>query len=1136
MKIFTCKKLLIKKHYLIFSAFLLLMSSCNLSKNDEVISVGVVTTGGNKNIREIESVAVFLDKTSGIYYKLISPEHVRDSSLDDYDIIWFQSVDRIAPSSIFNQEKMIQKLYDYTANGGNLLLTMKALEMLPMLKLEQKHPETKVVNAKDHGYGRKRGYHAYLKHPIFKNMHGGAYVINPRSDTTLTQTGYFDTTYNPNGKTVAVDWAYIHLHENKKLILEYKIGKGKIMAIGAYVLFSMPNYHQIQLENFIKNVFNYMLNQGVEEKYYWDYRDNTLQEFDAALKKIDLWLPEDYKTTNNSLSFTFKPSDSFWDVAGERIVLMGKENGGIEEIWAHPFMALRDYEIGCRFPENDSIYWLNKNASQITISPSAIIRKYLIRNNVLTEYIMADIREPVALIHYTYSGEDIDLFVSFSTHLRLMWPYSSKVTGKINYSWSEQMNAFVFSDRTGNMVTLAGASKKPTSQLCGQFKNFTIGKTEIVGNETKEFKASALMQFSLKNKEKLEVLIAASNQGMQKTEKTYRQFANNTSLISKNAKQYYDSLLSNRLTFQTPDKDFDEAYKWALIGSDRFFVHTPGIGKSLVAGYATTAKGWDGNHKINGRPGYAWYFGRDGQWSGFALDNYGDFEKVREILKQYIRFQYYNGKIYHELTTSGVVHYDAADATPLFVILAGHYLKHSGDKCFIRENWESIQKAIDFCYSTDTDNNLLIENTLVGHGWVEGGHLFGGKTTLYLASCWAAALKEAANMAEVIGKDSLAITYKNDAEQVVLIINELFWNENLQHLNHSLNFDGTFIEDLTIMPAIPLYFKQVQDVLQKKMFSRFAGNDFSSDWGVRITSMSSERFNPRGYHTGSVWPLYTGWVALAEYKNKRPLNGFIHSRNNLMVYKHWSKGFIEEVLHGLEYKPSGVCAHQCWSETMAIQPLIEGMLGYEPRAGKNYMKLSPAFPVNWDSVKIQNIRMGNHKVSLKMERNDEYSLFTFSKNDNNKNLEVDFHPVFETGTKVMDVTLDEKEVDYQTLVNNNFTQLNISFMLEKEKKIRIKYKRGIGIIPPEYNPQPGNTSKELRIISSELNNGVYEILLQAPSGSVKFLEIKPFHYKIDKIIGGKIVPGENNKLKIEVTYNQSEKNQYVYKKLQIKLK
>jgi len=48
---------------------------------------------------------------------------------------------------------------------------------------------------------------------------------------------------------------------------------------------------------------------------------------------------------------------------------------------------------------------------------------------------------------------------------------------------------------------------------------------------------------------------------------------------------------------------------------------------------------------------------------------------------------------------------------------------------------------MDFLYATDTDGDRLIENTNVGHGWVEGGKLWGAHTTLYLAALWSQTLQ-----------------------------------------------------------------------------------------------------------------------------------------------------------------------------------------------------------------------------------------------------------------------------------------------------------------------------------------------------------------------------------------------------------
>jgi len=50
------------------------------------------------------------------------------------------------------------------------------------------------------------------------------------------------------------------------------------------------------------------------------------------------------------------------------LVTMGTEKGGIEEVWAHPFMAFRDYETGIRFQYKDTIYWLNDEPLRLRLT------------------------------------------------------------------------------------------------------------------------------------------------------------------------------------------------------------------------------------------------------------------------------------------------------------------------------------------------------------------------------------------------------------------------------------------------------------------------------------------------------------------------------------------------------------------------------------------------------------------------------------------------------------------------------------------------------------------------------------------------------------------------------------------------
>ena len=809
---------------------------------------------------------------------------------------------------------------------------------------------------------------------------------------------------------------------------------------------------------------------------------------------------------------------------------MGKETGGIDEIWSHPFMAFRDYEAGIKFLNKDSIIWLNEQTPQIEIHPESFIRNYAFQNSSLIETIIASKTEPVGVIHYQYIGnEPCELFIKHKSNMRLMWPYSEIVFKTLRYAHDINLNSIIISEESEDYACLIGSNKEPDNILVGQYEDYEISWTEnnycqIREITSDEFLVSGIWQFRLYPNEEFDMVISADHtpdgsSAIDKAIETYKKSVNNSVSIYNDAIDNNQKLFSESLIITTPDTLFNEGYKWALEATDRFFVNTPGLGVSLVAGYNTTNTGWDGGHKIDGRPGYAWYFGRDGQWSGFALLDYGDFEKAKSILKMYRDYQDLNGKIYHEISTSGVVHYDAADATPLYIILSGKYLKHSGDVEFIRKSWPNIQKAIDFCFSTDTDGDHLIENTNVGHGWVEGGHLFGSHSSLYLTSCWAAALDEASYMAEAVDQNENGIKYKEEAEIVKKIIKSDFWNEEEKFYFQGKYKDGSYHTAKSIMPSIPMYFEQIEENRALNILPTFASSNYTSDWGCRIIGKDRPKFHPSGYHTGSVWPLYTGWVSLAEFNYGQEVQGFTHIMNNLQTYKYWGLGYIEEVLHGEKYQPAGVCRHQCWSETMVLQPAIEGMLGFEPDAVNNSLTLSPKFPVNWDSVKVENIKVGDHIIDFKMKRTSNLITYHF-KHSGPSTIQLNFDPLLPEGTEIKEI-----------IAKGNFepkrlnTNIPPTFYLNDLIVLEYKVEKGIKVIPSIPHPQPGDTSKGIRIIRDWLENDEYNISVEALQGSNHIIEVYINDWQLKKIINGNLLSKDGNIYKIEVNFTASE-NKY----------
>ncbi|MCX8010868.1 MAG: GH116 family glycosyl hydrolase, partial [Ignavibacteria bacterium] len=909
-----------------------------------------------KNL-EVISAKSFAESLKKFRIRSVSFSNLSLELLKNTDILWFHRPD----SSDFKSEeinlKVVQTIKNYLTKGGKLLLTLDAIRYLKPLGLEEKEPTTNYSNAIDEGYGRKLGLHSFREHPIFEGMFGGAYIWNPDKDMTCRLVGYFDDSI-PVGKVVAVNWAYIMLYENQKLVLEHEIGKGKILSIGAYTYFNLKNNNSMHLELFMKNCFDYLLGKfDQKSRFYWEYDSLKVTQFEInSIDDLNFVKSKTWKENDESLKLRYQfASNDFWDLAGQRILIMGKEKSGIDEVWIHPFMTLRDYEVGVKFSYRDTIYWFNDQIPQIEIRPESISRTYQFARAFIKEVITYDVENPIGIIHYEYRGVyPAEMIIKFKSNLRFMWPYSENVFREMKYSFNQELNAFIIKDRSGDFNSIIGVNKNLNFNLVDRYDGFVKAEKNFEGIATDKFQISGLMKFDVAMNDNFEIVFAGTDEGTEKAITFFKKGIQKAEEIYKNTTAYNQNVLTKNLMITTPDKDFNEGYRWALIGTDRFFVNTPTIGKSLVAGYSTTATGWDGGHKVNGRPGYGWYFGRDGVWSGFALCGYGDFEKVKSMLETFQKYQDLSGKIFHELTTSGAVHYDASDSTPLYLILAGYYLRVSGDLDFIRSSWNHIKKAIDYCFSTDTDGDHLIENTLVGHGWVEGGGLYTAHTEAYLAGCWAKALEEVGFIAEKLGYSKESKFYLSKSQKVKEILNTDFWNYENQFLSFSKLKDGSFNNEKTVLPAVPIYFELIDKQKAEKVIDAYAENYFSSDWGVRILREDSPIFNPRGYHTGSVWPLFTGWTALAEYKYGNHNQGFTHIMNNLLTYKNWAKGFVPEVLHGAEYRMSGVCPHQCWSQTMVLQPIIEGMLGLKINAFENSISLQPAFPINWDFVKVDN--------------------------------------------------------------------------------------------------------------------------------------------------------------------------------------
>ena len=118
-------------------------------------------------------------------------------------------------------------------------------------------------------------------------------------------------------------------------------------------------------------------------------------------------------------------------------------------------------------------------------------------------------------------------------------------------------------------------------------------------------------------------------------------------------------------------------------------------------------------------------------------------------------------------------------------------------------------------------------------------------------------------------------------------------------------------------------------------------------------------YDPTGYHFGSVWPLFTGWASVAEYRYHRSLPAYANLRANAQLVFAGSKGRATEVLSGRYYTPVVTSSsHQIWSSAMIVSPLLRGMMGLTVDALNPVVRFEPHVPANWTDFAIGNIPMG----------------------------------------------------------------------------------------------------------------------------------------------------------------------------------
>ena len=648
-----------------------------------------------------------------------------------------------------------------------------------------------------------------------------------------------------------------------------------------------------------------------------------------------------------------------WTVAGERGALFGRQNGKFEA-WLWPVKILSDFRIGAELADYAVPIDVNALAAEIKVTPAETIITYSHSAFTIRQHMFAargaDAPETAVAAYFEIDSiRPISLTFSFTPDMLRMWPAPN--FGRPNGEWVAKSTGGYYILHTDNpdvSAIVAMPRTQPGIMVPYQEHPQTYPLELKLSFDPKK---DAGMVFPL---------ILARNDGQDAEERIAR-INNELPQMYAATQNYYDHFFDHRMTVETPDRRINEGLQWAEVAVDQAQVKTKAGETGMVAGYYESAD--------SARPGYAWFFGRDTLWTTYAINSYGDYALTRRALDFLIRRQRDDGKIMHEYSQAAdsidwkatPYFYASADSTLLMVMAMWDYVRTSGDVDYLKTNWTAVRKAYEFTRKHEANDGIYSNSQ--GTGWVESWPPTMPEEEIYMVALDQQSNDAVAHLAELMQETELAQRARAKGTDIEKKLESEYYDPQSKFYAFSRNADDSLDQTATIYPAVAWWDGTLALKSAGPMLNRWASNEFSTDWGTRDISHQTPFYDPISYHQGSVWPLFTGWVSLAEYRAGRSLSGYAHLMQNLNLTWVQDLGSVTELLSGAFFQPLGrSSSHQTWSSAMVITPMLRGLFGLDWNSLTKNLRVAPNLPADWDHAELHHLMLGTTDVDVSFAR------------------------------------------------------------------------------------------------------------------------------------------------------------------------
>ncbi|WP_413785221.1 glycogen debranching N-terminal domain-containing protein [Micromonospora zamorensis] len=321
-------------------------------------------------------------------------------------------------------------------------------------------------------------------------------------------------------------------------------------------------------------------------------------------------------------------------------------------------------------------------------------------------------------------------------------------------------------------------------------------------------------------------------------------------------------------------------------------------------------------------------------------------------------------------------YYGTVDASPLFVVLLDEYERWSGDTALVTELEQEARAALAWIdqYADLTSTGYIwyqrrnratgLDNQCWKDSWDSISYADGRLPGFPRATCetqgYAYDAKiRGARLARTVWDDpDFADQLEREAAALYDRFNRDFWLEDRGYYALALDHDGTPVDSLSSNIGHLLWSGIVPPERAPRVVEHLMGPRLFSGWGVRTFAEGQGRYNPLGYHNGTVWPFDNSFIAwgLRRYGFTTEAGRIAESILSAATY---FEGRLPEAFGGFDrdttrypvrYPTAG--SPQAWSSG-ACMLLIRTMLGLDPH--EDHLAVAPALPAAFGRIALLDV-------------------------------------------------------------------------------------------------------------------------------------------------------------------------------------